>query len=133
MEDVVARITGTRDKAEQKKVIVAYGDGDKQGTLRGTSPLMSTKLFKKVSQSACIVVTNEFKTSLLCSCCRRDMTQWQNQFRMKCCTNSNCIRTVWDRDINASINILYLFLAACLSESGKYRPEEFSRCRGCDE
>ena len=133
MEDVVARITGTRDKAEQRKVIVAYGDGDKQGTLRGTSPLMSTKLFKKVSQSACVVVTNEFKTTLLCSCCRKGMTQWQNQFRMKCCTNSNCIRTVWDRDINASINILYLFLAACLSESGKYRPEEFSRCRGCDE
>jgi len=132
MEDVVSRITGTRDKAEQKKVIVAYGDGDKQGNLRGTAPMMSTKLFKKVSQSACVVVVNEFRTSILCSCCRRQMVQFQKQFRMKRCTNSDCIRTVWDRDINASINILNLFLEACLSKNGKARAVEFSR-RGCDE
>jgi hypothetical protein len=35
------------------KAIVASGDGDKNGTLRGTVPIMSTKLFKKVSQSCC--------------------------------------------------------------------------------
>lgn len=133
MEDVIARITGTRDKAKQKKVVVAYGDGDKQGNLRGTAPMMSTKLFKKVSQSARVVVINEYKTSQLCSCCHRQMTQYRKQFRMKRCMNNDCIRTVWDRDINASINILNLFLHACLSDNGKARPAEFSRRAGCDE
>ena len=133
MEDVVANITGTRNKSEQKKVIVAYGDGDKQGNVRGCVPMMSTKLFKKVSQSACVVVINEFKTSTLCSCCHQKMKQYRKQFRMKHCMNSDCIRTVWDRDINASISILKLFITACLSEDGKARPREFSRRRSSDE
>ena len=138
MEDVIARITGTRDKTKQKKVIVAYGDGDNQGTLRGTSPIMSSKLLKKVSQSACVVLVPEFRSSLNCSCCIHKMEQFQGQFRMKRCTNSDCIRTVWDRDVNASINILNLFLWECLSNSnsskkGKGRPQAFKRKCGCDE
>ena len=130
MEDVVVRICGTKKKEEQKKVIVAYGDGDKNGTLRGTAPIMSTKLFKKVSQSCCVVVVNEHKTSKLCSCCHEEMKQFQKQFRMKRCDNSDCIRFVWDRDVNASINILNLFLELCYSakEDGKgQRLEAFTR------
>jgi hypothetical protein len=40
---------------------------------------------------------------------------------MKRCNNSDCIRFVWDRDVNASINILNLFLELCYSanEYGK--------------
>lgn len=64
MEDVVAKIAGTKNKEEQK-VIIAYGDGDKNGTLRGTAPMMSTKLFKKVSENCRVMVTNEFRTSTL--------------------------------------------------------------------
>jgi hypothetical protein len=130
MEDVVARICGTRKKEEQKKVIVAYGDGDHKGTLRGTAPMMSTKLFRKVSQSCCVVVVNEFRTSKLCSCCHKDMKQFHKQFRMKRCINSDCIRLVWDRDVNASINILNLFLELCYSakEDGTgQRLEAFTR------
>ena len=130
MEEVVTRICGTKKKEEQKKVIVAYGDGDKNGNLRGTAPMMSTKLFKKVSQSCCVVVVNEFKTSQLCSCCHSQMTKFQKQFRMKRCINSDCIRTVWDRDVNAAINILNLFLELCHSakDDGKgQRLEAFTR------
>jgi hypothetical protein len=127
MEDVIARITGTRNKEEQKKVIVAYGDGDNAGTLRGTSPIMSSKLLRKLRQSACVVMVDEFRSSKLCSCCHHGMTQFQGQFRMKRCDNSDCIRTVWDRDINASINILNLFLWDCISQGGNFRPPQFSR------
>jgi hypothetical protein len=130
MEDVVARICCTRKKEEQKKVIVAYGDGDHKGTLRGTAPMMSTKLFRKVSQSCCVVVNNQYRTSKLCSCCHKDMKQFQKQFRMKRCINSDCIRRVWDRDVNASINILNLFLELCYSakEDGTgQRLEAFTR------
>ena len=38
--DMVTRI---KDKAEQKKVIVASGAGDKTRTLPGTAPMMSAK------------------------------------------------------------------------------------------
>jgi hypothetical protein len=130
MEDVVTRICGTKKKEQQKSVVVAYGDGDKNGTLRGTAPIMSTKLFKKVSQSCCVVVINEFRTSKLCSCCHQPMEQFQKQFRMKRCINSDCIRSVWDRDVNASVNILNLFLNLCHSaeEDGKgQRLEAFTK------
>lgn len=137
LEDVVARIAGTTNKEEQKKVVVAYGDGDKNGTLRGTAPMMSTKLFKKVSQNCRVVVTNEFRTSKLCSCCHQTMSQFRKQFRMKRCSlNNDCIRTVWDRDINASINILNLFLHYCHSVKDNSKGERlkpFKRKRGCDE
>lgn len=43
MEGVDAGIAGTNDEQEQNWVIVAYGDGDKNGTVRGTPPTMSTK------------------------------------------------------------------------------------------
>ena len=130
MEDVVTRICGTKKKEQQKSVVVAYGDGDKNGTLRGTAPIMSTKLFKKVSQSCCVVVINEFRTSKLCSCCHQPMEQFQKQFRMKRCINSDCIRSVWDRDVNASVNIFNLFLNLCHSaeEDGKgQRLEAFTK------
>jgi hypothetical protein len=136
MEDVVAKIAGTKNKEEQKKVIIAYGDGDKNGTLRGTAPMMSTKLFKKVSENCRVVVTNEFRTSKLCSCCHDTLSQFRKQFRMKRCLQNDCIRTVWDRDINASINILNLFLHYCYSvkDNGKgERLSPFKRKRGCDE
>jgi transposase len=132
MEDIITLICGSNNKEEQKKVVIAYGDGDKNGTLKGTAPLMSTKLFKKVSQSCCVIVVNEHKTSKLCSCCHKDMKRFQKQFRMKRCINSDCIRFVWDRDVNASINILNLFLELCYSvnEDGKgQRLEAFTRCR----
>jgi hypothetical protein len=133
MEEVVSRITGTRDKQKQRQVVVAYGDGDKNGTLRGTSPMMSSALFNKVRQSARVVVINEHNTSKLCSCCHQAMKQFRNQFRMKHCTNSDCIRNVWDRDINAAINILNLFLELCYTaEGGKgKRLEAFKRKTSC--
>ena len=38
LEDVVAFITGTRNKEAQKSVVVAYGDGDVTGNMRGLPP-----------------------------------------------------------------------------------------------
>lgn len=126
MEDVVARICGTRNKEAQKRVIVAYGDGDNNGTMRGTAPIMSTKLFNKVSECATVVLVNEFNTSKLCSCCHEAMEQYNKQFRMKRCHNNECIRNVWDRDVNASINIKDLFLEKCYNGS---RIKAFKRTR----
>ena len=51
---------------------------------------------------------------------------------MKRCNNSDCIRSVWDRDVNAFINSLNLFLELCYSakEDGKgQRLKAFTRWR----
>jgi hypothetical protein len=45
MEDIITRICGNRNKEEQKKVVIAYGDGDKNGTLKGTAPIMPQSTF----------------------------------------------------------------------------------------
>lgn len=111
MEDVVAMITKTRNKDEQKRTVVAYGDGDNLGTLKGTSPMMSTTLSRKMKQNCNVSFVNEFKTSLNCSCCHEEMKQ--KNYRVKWCTNTSCIRSFWNRDINAAINILLLFLQEC--------------------
>jgi hypothetical protein len=126
LETVVSRVLGTRNKQEQKRVIVAYGDGDMSRNMPGLSPLLSTKFFKKMQSSATVAVVNEFKTSELCSCCRETMRKMEGRYRVLCCDNSNCIRTVWNRDINAAINILNIFLHLCVTGT---RPEEFRRRR----
>jgi transposase len=112
LEDVVASITGTRNKEAQKKVVVAYGDGDIGGNMRGLPPIMSSTLAKKMRQSASVVFVNEFRTSMNCSCCHEAMRK-TNKFRVKCCETNSCTRTYWNRDINAAINILHLFLELC--------------------
>jgi len=52
----------------------SMGYGDKNGTMRSTAAIMSTKMFNKVSHSATtVVLVNECKTSKLCSCCQETM------------------------------------------------------------
>ena len=104
----------------------SMGCGDENGTMRGTAAIMSTKLFNKVSHSAIVALVNECKTSKLCSCCHETMRQLNKQFRMKRCYNNECIRSVWDRDVNASINIKDLFLEMCHNGS---RIKAFKRTR----
>jgi transposase len=63
---------------------------------------------------------------------------------LKRCSNSDCIRDIWNRDVNAAINILNLFLAAVLSKKDKdnrrcctasttSRPEAFRKTAALDE
>jgi hypothetical protein len=111
LESVVARITGTTNKEAQKKIVVAYGNGDNQGTLKGTSPMMSTALANKMKKSCTLVFVDEFRTSANCSCCHEEMKS--KNYRVKWCCNTTCIRNLWNRDINAAINILLLFLQDC--------------------
>ena len=63
----------------------------------------------------------------LCSYCRRAIGAVSGAIGMKRCTNSYCIRTVWVRDINPSINILNLFQLTWMSTDGEYKLEEFAR------
>ena len=62
--------------------------------------------------SAIVVLVNEYKTSKGCSECGLELLQKRNCFRVKRCLNSDCSRSFWNRDVNAAINILKLFLRA---------------------
>ena len=109
MERVVSEITGTNNKEDQAKVIIAHGDGDFAGTMRGVPPVMTKSLTKKICRDTTTIFIGEFQTSRKCSCCLFPMVQ-DSRFSVKRCENIDCIRTSWNRDINASINILTSFL-----------------------
>ena len=138
LETVVARFCGTANKVEQKEnVVIALGDADLRANIRGKPPIMSAIWVKHMMRSTTVVLVNEFRTSMLCSKCHRVMLQLRKCFGVKRCTNSVCSRGFWNRDVNAAINILNLFLWAvafgkpetkgCCSGTSKSRPEVFRR------
>jgi hypothetical protein len=130
LEIVARRVLGVKSKEMQRQVVVAYGDGDMTSNMHGLSPLLSTAFYKKIKSSATVQLVSEFRTSKVCSCCEHELTKVKNSFRVLCCDNSQCTRTFWNRDVNAAINILKLFLHTCVT--GK-RLDAFSRQRGVDE
>ena len=139
LETVVARFCGTANKVKQKEnVVIALGDADMRGNMRGLPPVMSTTWVKHLMRCTMVVMVNEFRTSKLCCGCHKVMHQQKNCFRVKRCLNSDCSRGFWNRDVNAAINILNLFLWAVrrncnCSASSNSRPEAFRRKKGCDE
>ena len=139
LETVVARFCGTANKVDQKEnVVIALGDADLRGNMRGVPPVMSTTWVKHLLRCTEVVLVNEFRTSKLCCGCHEVMHQQKNCFRVKRCLNSDCSRGFWNRDVNAAINILNLFLWATYgngncSASSNSRPGVFRREKGCDE
>ena len=45
-------------------------------------------------------------------------------YAVRLCQNTECLRTVWNRDVNAAINMLNLAIAFA---EGKVKPEAFRR------
>ena len=103
----------------------------------GRPPVTSTAWVKHLMRSTTVVLVNEFRTSKLCSACHKEMHQHRLCFGVKRCINSDCSRGFWNRDVNAAINILNLFLWAvafgkpetkgCCSGTSESRPEAFRR------
>ena len=136
-ETVTAKICGTKNKVKQKEnVVIALGDADLRGNMRGRTPVPSIAWVKHLMRSTTVVLVNEFRTSLLCSHCHSAMFQLKSCFGLKRCINSDCNRDFWNRDVNAAINILDLFLLAaygepekdgCCSINSDSRPKAFRR------
>lgn len=142
LETLTARFCGTTNKVEQKNVVIALGDADLRGNIRGLPPVASKAWVKHIMHCAIVVLVNEFRTSLLCSKCHKAMHQQSECFRVKRCLNSDCSRSFWNRDVNAAINILDLFLWAAFGEPGKSgwcsgtstsRPKAFRKTKQLDE
>ena len=69
----------------------------------------------------CIAVVD---IAILCCAERGDRDHDSESYSVRLCTNTECARTLWNRDLNAAINILRLFLAWVNSED---KPAQFCR------
>ena len=124
LERCVEVITGEKNKTKQKEVVVAYGDQSMTGCMRGVAPLLGNALVRKLRKDTTFFFVDEFQTSKKCSCCHAEMSGSKSTFRIKTCNNKDCIRTHWDRDVNAAINILKNFFYQVVN---KRRHFEFDR------
>jgi hypothetical protein len=144
-KDIVA---DAADKKSDKKVVVVFGAAQFQCTGPVSKLRKSLKQHKKVDT---VVHFDEFRTSLLASCCAHKIcaehetaltlkelemegvrgVEKQKDGSDKCVKNlysvricKNC-RTIWNRDVNAAINMLELFRYG--QSHGGARKPEFSR------
>jgi hypothetical protein len=141
--------------------VVAYGDGCTNSTSPGHCPTPIKKLHAELSKRCTVISINEFRTSILCSCCHAKMTHHCSQSEKEqlhgpvpdprpakkkfydtttilshstnddasVSTEADTIDVcVWNRDINAAKNILYLLLHAHRHDNDlKHRPDIFTR------
>jgi hypothetical protein len=122
-----------------KDVLIGYGDwgrGKNSGVgagIKGVPCGPYAKLRKRLEKYAMVFDVDEAYTSKVCSCCHgHTLCNMTNKFREQerrkvhgilHCINSRCQRKTWDRDVNASKNILEIFLATL---HGRRRPRVFS-------
>ena len=128
IEQMVADITGTASHHDQEDVLVAYGNAS-LNNVRGAKPVLQQGLRRRLRRRCLFVDIDEFRTSKLCCSCLcsmrgKMMKTGTRSYKVRHCENSACHRTFWNRDVNASINILVKLLRFL---DGDAEPEEFSR------
>ena len=108
-----------------EKTIVCFGDASFRHNSKGhASSPKQERFVKRLRQlKANVYMTNEYNTSQICSKCMKgqrleDCKTSTNSHYVRRCTNKTC-RTIWNRDVNAARNILYV---------GKHWIQEGSRC-----
>ena len=124
---------GIKSHMEQKKTAVAFGDARLTSNTRGCKPITSSSLLRKMKQRTTVWMKDDFWTSKLCCCCLQPMEGERcinehgkavRLFGVRRCANSECGRTLRDRDVNAAINIMRECLwDLCVEEL----PQEFRR------
>ena len=134
LEAMVERITEGR-----KNIIIAFGSANVGSCVRGNPPI-AAKAFRRHCQKRCkVVLIDEYLTSQVCSKCgKRNLRpmrymKWveeakearsHNIWAVQVCRDCG---TVWNRDVNASNNILAIFKS--LNSNGE-RPPQFRRPTG---
>ena len=136
-EKMIAAITTTKTHADQKRVLVAYGDASMHN-VHGTKPVVQKALHRRLRKRCLVLNIDEFRTSKLCCSCLLEMDgKWVEErivkgkivkahklLDVRHCQTSACHRTFWHRDVNAAINILMKCLRLIW---GVEEPQEFRR------
>jgi hypothetical protein len=118
---------------DRKSSLIILGDGAFNCSSTGHDPTPSAnKMYHKLKRLGCrIVWQDEFRTSKLCSCCSSIVEplsvkindkrildknklesinkRYSEPWGLRICSNKLC-RKIWDRDMNACINMLNLYL-----------------------
>ena len=117
---LLKKITGD---AGEKETLVVYGDASINHTFGHKASTPTTGLRKYIGQRCKVIMQDEFRTSKLCCACHTPLTDIKfpritkedggQPFMVKSHSvrrggNNDCFRMVWDRDVNAAINILLL-------------------------
>lgn len=128
LEAMVTDIAGTKDHMAQRDVLVAYGNAAMHA-VKGTKPVLQKGLRQRLRSRCMFVDIDEFRTSKLCCACHGEMDgkmmeTGKRSYKVRRCENSACHRTFWNRDVNASINILFRLLR---SVRGEEEPAAFRR------
>jgi hypothetical protein len=107
-----------------------WGDVKFPSSGKGSPAVPTSTLRKKVGSRVKTIDHDAFRTSKLCCRCHKDLKPLvdpktlSESYSLRVCSNNACIRTVWDRNVSAAINILHIFLEFA---NGRERPGPFQR------
>jgi hypothetical protein len=132
MHDICVRITECNSDAnDSRPVIVAYGAATFSASSSGqcAGPVKGVRKALRQHGVEMYDVYEDY-TSQLCSCCHKKLEPMYSEggefaiHAVRRCLTANCKCKVWNRDLNAALNILHVFL-----HESKYgvRPDVFTR------
>ena len=129
MHDICERvIRGGGSENDGRKVTIAYGNATftTKGSLPGPVKAVRRELQRRGED---IHLVNEDYTSMLCSSCHERLEPMFDEegraiHAVRRCHNSECNRMVWHRDVNACLNIMWVFIREQLDG---FRPPVFTR------
>ncbi|KAI3661405.1 hypothetical protein MP638_003878 [Amoeboaphelidium occidentale] len=109
-----------RIAGEKLDSIVAYGSAKFSASSRGSPPIPTTRLYKKLLQrNVCVRLVWEHRTSVVCSVCHNDLPKGK-KWRVKICPTC---KIYLNRDVNAASNIRQIFLF--MNGNNGQRPMQF--------
>ena len=128
MYDICQRITASADPSDKRPVVVAFGAGMFSSCSRGHCPGPVKEVRKALRRRR--IDVNEDYTNQLCNCCHNKVVPMYSEgggyaiHSVRRCTTATCKLMTLNRDLNAALNILYIFMEETLHGS---RPEVFTR------
>ncbi|RLN26509.1 hypothetical protein BBJ28_00024584, partial [Nothophytophthora sp. Chile5] len=132
MYDICDRITSPGAAVEDDRpVVVAFGAGMFSSCSRGHCPGPVKGVRRALRERGVEMYdVNEDYTSQLCNCCHGKVVPMYSQgggmaiHGVRRCLSATCMRKTLNRDVNAALNILYIFTVETLQGD---RPRVFTR------
>ena len=132
MEDICKRvIEGGGFEDDDREVVIAYGNATfpTRGSITGPVKSVRRAIQGRAGPGLDIRLVNEDYTSKLCSSCHRELEPMIDEegraiHAVRRCQCSECLRMFWNRDVNACLNIMFVYMHELHNGS---RPEVFTR------